>query len=177
MAIRIALTQYCFAIANSRDRHLMATLDQVSVVSQQAGRLVQILNESLHIANDSKSIKTRISRLRLAKDKLAEVQTLAQQYPFLSLESLPEVMKCIEELDREIDAQIRSNTSKPRLQQITTAPGYSAAMEGKRLRDLSFAVIDLDHGPFGEIRCQDRRDRDRARGTRQGPKDHSRHFG
>ena len=46
----------------------MATPDQVSVVSQQAGRLVQILNESLHIANDSKSIKTRISRLTLAKE-------------------------------------------------------------------------------------------------------------
>ena len=122
----------------------MATPDLVSVVSQQAGRLVQILNESLHIANDSKSIKTRISRLTLAKDKLAEVQTLAQQYPFLSLTTLPDVLKCIEELDREIDAQVKSNTSKPRLQQIATAPGYSAATEGTRLRDLSFAVIDLE---------------------------------
>lgn len=123
----------------------MATPDLVSMVGQQAGRLVQILNESLHIANDSKSVKTRVSRLSLAKEKLAELRTLAQQHPFVSLTNLAGVLKCIEDLEREIDAQLRSNTAKPRTRrEVAEEPILSAAAATTRLRDLPLAVIDLE---------------------------------
>jgi len=123
----------------------MATADLVDIISQQAGRLVQILNESLQIANESKSAKTRLSRLALAKEKLSELQSLAQQYPFLSLTNLPDVLKTIEALGREIDTQIQSSAERPRSKrQVTAKPVSAAPAATTRLRDLPLAVIDLE---------------------------------
>ena len=123
----------------------MAAPDLVSIIGQQAGRLVQILNESLQIANDSKSAKTRTSRLSLAKEKLAELRALAIEYPFLALTNLDGVINCIQDLEREIDAQLRSGAATLRAprqimkETVSSSPGATT-----RLRDLPLAVIDLE---------------------------------
>lgn len=123
----------------------MASVELVDIVSQQAGRLVQILNESLQLANDSKSVKTRVSRLALAKEKLAELQVLSAQHPFVSLERLPEVLRCIDELDREIDEQLRADVAQRRLKRAApTPPLFPPERASIRLRDLSLAVIDME---------------------------------
>uniref|UniRef100_UPI0028121F29 hypothetical protein n=1 Tax=Marinobacter sediminicola TaxID=3072994 RepID=UPI0028121F29 len=44
------------------------------IAASSAQRLVEIVNESLQIANDSKNADTKISRLDLAKERLDELK-------------------------------------------------------------------------------------------------------
>lgn len=82
----------------SSDRGL-DELEQAMVDSAQ--RLVEVINESLQIASNSKNADTKISRLDVAKDRLADLKQLSQDYPFIKLKQLPQVEQSIADLDRE----------------------------------------------------------------------------
>ena len=71
------------------------------VITSGAQRLVEIINESLVIANDSTNPETKISRLNVAKDRLFEFKELSEEYPFITITSLNEVESCIAELENE----------------------------------------------------------------------------
>lgn len=75
------------------------TVDQ-SVVSY-AQRLVDIINESLQIANDSKVVDTKLSRLDLAKSKLDELKKLSVEKPFIKIPTLLQVEQSISSLEQE----------------------------------------------------------------------------
>lgn len=81
-------------------------LDHVAVDS--AIRLVDVINESLKIANESRNADTKISRLEVAREKLAELKQLSSKHPSIQLTQLPQVEQSIEDLDTEfIQAQYR----------------------------------------------------------------------
>ena len=75
--------------------------NDIDVVTSSAQRLVEIINESLTIANESNNPETKISRLEVAKNKLSEIKELSKQYSFLNLTSLEEVESSIAELENE----------------------------------------------------------------------------
>jgi len=75
--------------------------NDISVITDTARRLADILNESLHLSNDSKNPETKISRLNVAKAKLIELEELKEKYPFIQLISLHGVKLTIAELELE----------------------------------------------------------------------------
>ena len=86
----------------------MADLEFSDLEQQQirlASLLVEQINQSIKIANESKVCGTRVSRMRAAVDKLAELQSLAMAYPFLKLQRLDDVLVTIETIKRETREQ------------------------------------------------------------------------
>ena len=59
-------------VLNSNDQY-------VEVTTACASRLIEVINESVHLANDSKNADTKVSRLDVAKDKLAELKKLVSE--------------------------------------------------------------------------------------------------
>jgi hypothetical protein len=77
------------------------TQRDIQVIGDSAHRYVEVINESLQLANTSKNPATKISRLNVAKVKLEELKVLVAQYPFLDLTFLPEVESDIAKLEVE----------------------------------------------------------------------------
>jgi len=71
---------------------------------QHAARLVELINDSLKLASDSKNADTKLSRLDLAKLKLEELKTLVQENSFISLSDLPKVESSMQKLEAEFIA-------------------------------------------------------------------------
>ncbi|MFY0666315.1 MAG: tetratricopeptide repeat protein, partial [Natronospirillum sp.] len=97
---------------NSRQQIANASepkLDQYhQEISDSAQRLVEIINESLKIANESKNADTKLSRLDVAKKRLKELKKLSNEHPFIKLTQLEKVELSIVELEQEfIQAQYR----------------------------------------------------------------------
>ena len=76
---------------------------QVELVAAMAQRMVDVVNESMQIANGSKNVETRRSRIRVARDRLADLQKLDSDYSFLALTNLADVERSIAELERETE--------------------------------------------------------------------------
>lgn len=71
----------------------------VQVTTACAERLIEIINESIHLANDSKNVDTKVSRLDVAKDKLAELKDLVSENSFLKITGLEKFEVCVKELE------------------------------------------------------------------------------
>ncbi|MBK6957343.1 MAG: hypothetical protein IPH22_02185 [Nitrosomonas sp.] len=71
------------------------------VIIQCAQRMVDIINESLQISNNSKNPSTKISRLRVASDNLHQLKQYASEYPFITLTATSKVEKSISDLNQE----------------------------------------------------------------------------
>ncbi|MFW0776257.1 MAG: hypothetical protein ACN2B6_00870 [Rickettsiales bacterium] len=71
------------------------------IAASSAQRLVEIVNESLQIANDSKNADTKISRLDLAKERLDELKDLVKENPWIKIDQLSEVEQNITTLELE----------------------------------------------------------------------------
>lgn len=65
--------------------------------------LVEQINQSMQIANKSKSRSTRDSRVSVAEEKLAMLVAIADRHSFLSVTSLSEVRASIETIKRETE--------------------------------------------------------------------------
>jgi len=77
-------------------------------IIDSAQRLVDVINESLKIANESKNADTKVSRLEVAKKRLVELKRLSKEYPFIKPTQLPQVEQSIADLEREfLQAQYR----------------------------------------------------------------------
>src|SRR4030043_717426 len=79
------------------------TKSDVKLIAETAKRIVQIINESLQIANTTKNNETKISRVRIARQKLNELKEYAQKYPFIIIEELLKVESNIREFEAEIE--------------------------------------------------------------------------
>jgi len=75
--------------------------NDIQVIANSAGRYVEVINESLQIAVNSKNADTKLSRLSVAKQKLEELKDYVEEYPFLSLTSLDAVESDILRLELE----------------------------------------------------------------------------
>jgi len=71
------------------------------VIIECAQRMVDIINESLKISNNSKNPSTKISRLRVASDNLHQLKQYANEYPFITLTATSKVEKSISDLNQE----------------------------------------------------------------------------
>jgi len=74
---------------------------EVLAVKLRAEDATRLLNESLKIANQSKSLETRNSRLQTVRDTLYELEDLASKYPILHLTNLQEVEASISAVELE----------------------------------------------------------------------------
>jgi len=75
--------------------------NDINAVTISANRLVEVINESLTISNESNNPETKVSRLGVAKDKLSDIKKLSKKYSFLTLTSLEDVESSIAELESE----------------------------------------------------------------------------
>lgn len=77
--------------------------DSVELIGAMAQRMVDVVNESMTIANGSKNIETRRSRVRVARDTLHRLLELAGDYPFIKVQRLVDVERDIGKIDAETD--------------------------------------------------------------------------
>jgi hypothetical protein len=69
---------------------------------RNAENLVRIVNESIRLAANGKTLKTRRSRLALAKEKLVDLKKIANESSFIHLTSLAEFEKSLRAVDIEL---------------------------------------------------------------------------
>ncbi len=67
----------------------------------QAISLMELINESILISNNSTNAETKVSRLELARAKLDSLELLSVQHPFIKLQRLDVVRKTIAGLAKE----------------------------------------------------------------------------
>lgn len=72
--------------------------------AEQAVLLMEIINESLQLANNSTNPSTKVSRLELARAKLDSLVLIAAQQPFIKLQRLDAVRHTISQLAEEFTA-------------------------------------------------------------------------
>lgn len=75
-----------------------STLKQVTTLCQ---RYIDIINESLKIANDSNVVETKLSRLGVAKDNLLKLKEYSSAYSFITIEKLSDVEAAIGNLEMQ----------------------------------------------------------------------------
>lgn len=90
---------------------------QIEMIAAMGQRMVDVVNESMRIAHGSKNIETRRSRIRVARERLAELQGLAAQYSFIKVEQLAEVERDLAKIDRETD-QLERPHNTPRWTEV-----------------------------------------------------------
>lgn len=67
----------------------------------QAISLMELINESIQISNNSTNPETKVSRLELTRAKLDSLELLSVQHPFIKLQRLDGVRKTIADLAKE----------------------------------------------------------------------------
>lgn len=104
-------------------------------LTDSARRMVDIINESLQLSNNSLDPETKISRLHLAKATLGELEAMSARYPFLELIKLATVRTNIAELEREYaDAGYYAEVG-PR--HINSAVAYNRTVGDMQMRPVS----------------------------------------
>lgn len=73
------------------------------MIAAMAQRMADVVNESMRIANGSRDIKTRRSRVRVARERLVQLRELAAQFPIIKFERLADVERDIGKIDAETD--------------------------------------------------------------------------
>lgn len=79
------------------------TESDINLIAGTAQRFVQIINESLQIANSTKNVETKKSRVWVARQKLNELKHYVKKYPFIKIDKLHEVGSNIIEFEAEIE--------------------------------------------------------------------------
>lgn len=77
----------------------------IAFIAGSAQRMVDIINESLKIANESVNPETKVSRLGVAKQRLKDLKELATEYPFITITALGEVESGIARLSEEFEGR------------------------------------------------------------------------
>ncbi len=75
----------------------------IELLTQIFETIVKESNEAAHIANnDANSNEIRLSQLRVAQEKLAELETIRVTYPFIELTSLEDFKHSLAGIESEI---------------------------------------------------------------------------
>jgi hypothetical protein len=78
------------------------TESDINLIAGAAQRFVEIINESLQIANSTKNVETKKSRVWVARQKLNELKHHVKKYPFIKIDRLQEVESNIIKFEKEI---------------------------------------------------------------------------
>jgi hypothetical protein len=102
----------------------------MTLITGSASRMADIINESLKIARESKNTATRLSRLGVAKQRLAELREMARTYEFLELTSLEEIESEIARIEAELGVAGSLDERKPRTasSDVRTTDSYFTTM-------------------------------------------------
>lgn len=73
------------------------------MIAAMAQRMVDVVNESIQIAGHSQNIETRRSRVQVARERIAQLQKLAADYPFLKIERLADVERDLGKIELATD--------------------------------------------------------------------------
>ena len=75
----------------------------IELLTQIFETIVKESNEAAHIANnDANSNEIRLSQLRVAQEKLADLEKIGVAYPFMELTSLEDFKHSLAEIESEI---------------------------------------------------------------------------
>ena len=101
--------------SNKTFRNEYAFSERDKLVAQKcAADALRVFTESLNIANNSKNLSTRESRLQIARNTLIELKKMEKQFPFLHLENLQAVEASIAGVEAETRELSRAqNASSP----------------------------------------------------------------
>lgn len=103
-----------------------------------AQRIVDVVNESIQIANDSTNIETRRSRVLVAREKIQQLEELAEQYPFLKITRVADIERNLTIIDHETD-QLPEGVDKRRKQ-----PDHNAFLKASLLKQCQDLGIPID---------------------------------
>lgn len=92
---------------HAASKNIYWSKSDIKLIAGAAQRFVEIINESLQIAKQTKNIETKISRVRLARQKLNDLIEYVNKYPFIKIEKLHEVDLNIKEFEAEIENHIK----------------------------------------------------------------------
>ncbi len=84
----------------------------IQAVCLSAESMVRVANESLRIANTSRNLATRASRVNVARANIQRLKELSAKYPFLQLTSLAAVEDSIRKVEQETAAIAASGASE-----------------------------------------------------------------
>jgi hypothetical protein len=115
---------------------------QIEMIAAKAQRMVDVVNESIQIAGHSKNIETRRSRIRVARERIAQLQELAADYPFLKIMQLVDVEHDLRKIDQETDSLEVTQESEDKwvddfLAECKTSIGKGLADDLKRIIDIA----------------------------------------
>lgn len=105
----------------------------------QAGRLVEMINESLDIAQNSTNPETRTNRLDFAEEKLTEIEILLAAHPQIRLQHVSGVRAEIDRLRLSFTAAVSFSS-----EELLRSQGALAEVDGKPTYALSHMKDDLD---------------------------------
>jgi hypothetical protein len=88
---------------NIVSKRIYWTESDIKLISETAQRFAQIINESLQIANQTKNIETKMSRVNLARTKLNDLIKYTKKYPFIKIDKLCDVELNIQQFEEEIE--------------------------------------------------------------------------
>ena len=75
-----------------------------SIIHESATRLATIVYESIELAKTSSNPSTKVYRVKVANEKLEQLKGMADEYPFLSIDSLPEVEQEISRISIDLES-------------------------------------------------------------------------
>lgn len=84
------------------------TSRDVDLIAAMGARIVEGVNESMQIAGQSRNVETRRSRVRIAREKIEQLQELAAEFPFVRIQRLDDVERDLTKIDRESDAMAQA---------------------------------------------------------------------
>lgn len=114
---------------------------KIGMIATMGQRMVDVVNESVQIAGHSKNIETCRSRVRVVQERIAELQELAADYPFLKIERLADVERDLEKIERETD-RLESPSSTPRWTEVAPAAIRRAAGIANALLAMNIGLGD-----------------------------------
>jgi tetratricopeptide (TPR) repeat protein len=79
---------------------------------QASHRLVDVVNESLKLANESNVVETKLARLAVAKDKLEDLKKICADHKYIKILTLGEVEVSIRCLEIEFEAAGYANIAQ-----------------------------------------------------------------
>lgn len=75
--------------------------DIVDAVAESGESITNVINQSIEIAESTSNLDTKVSRVRVARERLEELKQLSEDYPFVKLDALLETEETLERLERE----------------------------------------------------------------------------
>lgn len=85
----------------TQEEHISRLTDDQRIIVRQAHRYRDLINESIDLCLKSNNPETKITRLELAKGKLAELKVIVSAHSYINLQQIEETEDIIKKLEKE----------------------------------------------------------------------------